>query len=175
MGNIPPSVLSELNMLALQRQGGLVQRAIAFAPLRQFPIPSHLSYWFTSPTAHTSNPCCGLRRKCAYKPMSATSDTQTTTGENMIHKEVINHIARRLPHQQQREVREVIDLLMEVWSDELMRGNEVIVPTIGKLSIDVQDIKAGGALINQGRLQRVYGRFRPTPTFKHKIKEQDIE
>ena len=93
----------------------------------------------------------------------------------MIYKEVIAHIARRLPHQQQREVREIIDLLIELWSDELMRGNEVIVPTIGKLSIEIQDIKAGGALINQGRLQRIYGRFRPTPTFKCKIKEQSIE
>jgi nucleoid DNA-binding protein len=93
----------------------------------------------------------------------------------MIYKEVVAHIARRLPHQQQRDVREIIDLLIEVWSVELIQGNEVIVPTVGKLSIEVQDIKAGGALINQGRLQRVYGRFRPTPTFKHKIKEQDIE
>ncbi len=59
----------------------------------------------------------------------------------MIHKEIIAHIARRLPHQQQREVREVIDLLIEVWSDELMQGNEVIVPTIGKLSVEVQEIK----------------------------------
>jgi nucleoid DNA-binding protein len=93
----------------------------------------------------------------------------------MIYKEVIAHIARRLPHQQQREVREVIDLLIEIWSDELIQGNEILLPTIGKLSIEVQDIKAGGALINQGRLQRVYGRFRPTPTFKRKIKEQNIE
>ena len=93
----------------------------------------------------------------------------------MIYKEVIAHIARRLPHQQQREVREVVDLLIEVWSDELLRGNEVIMPTIGKLNIEVQDIQAGGALINQGRLQRVYGRFRPTPTLKRKIKENDIE
>jgi len=93
----------------------------------------------------------------------------------MIYKEVVAHIARRLPHQQQREVREVIDLLIELWSDELMRGNEVIVPTIGKLSIEVQDIKAGGALINQGRLQRVYGRFRPTPKLKRHIKEAQFE
>jgi nucleoid DNA-binding protein len=93
----------------------------------------------------------------------------------VIHKETIAHIARRLPHQQQHNVREVIDLLMEVWSDELIQGNEVIVPTIGKLSIEVQDIQAGGALISQGHLQRVYGRFRPTPTFKRKIKEAQFE
>jgi nucleoid DNA-binding protein len=111
--------------------------------------------------------------------MSAMSDRQNNkyrrTSNNMIYKEVIAHIARRLPQQQRRDVREVVDLLIEVWSDELMRGNSVIVPTIGKLSIEVQDIKAGGALAHEGNLKRVYGRFRPTPTFKHKIKEQNIE
>ena len=93
----------------------------------------------------------------------------------MIHKEVVAHIARRLPHQQQRDVREVVDLLMEVWSDELINSNEVILPTIGKLSIEIQDMQAGGALGQHGNLIRVYGRFRPTPSFKHKIKENTIE
>jgi nucleoid DNA-binding protein len=93
----------------------------------------------------------------------------------MIHKEVIAHIAKRLPHQPQREVREIIDLLIEVWSDKLIQGNEIIVPTIGKLSIEVQDMQAGGALVHQGRLQRVYGRFRPTPKLKKHIKEAQFE
>lgn len=93
----------------------------------------------------------------------------------MIHKEVIAYIARRLPHQQQREVREVIDILMEVWLDELIQGQEVILPTIGKLSIEVQDMQAGGALGQHGNLTRVYGRFRPIPTFKRKIKENTVE
>ena len=93
----------------------------------------------------------------------------------MFHKEVIAQIARRLPHSSQRDVREVIDLLIEFWSDELTKGNEILLPTIGKLSIEVQDIRAGGALAHEGSLQRVYGRFRPTPTFKRKIKEKSIE
>ena len=93
----------------------------------------------------------------------------------MIHKEVIAHIARRLPHQQQRDVREVVELLMQVWADELIQGQEVILPTIGKLSIEVQDMQAGGALGQHGNLIRVYGRFRPIPSFKRKIKEQAIE
>jgi len=93
----------------------------------------------------------------------------------MIYKEAIAHIARRLPHQHQRDVREVIDLLIEVWSDELIHGNEVSLPTIGKLSIELQDLQAGGALVHEGNLKRVYGRFRPTPTFKRKIKEAQFE
>ena len=93
----------------------------------------------------------------------------------MFHREVIAHIARRLPNRSQRDVREVIDLLIELWSDELTKGNEILLPTIGKLSIELQDLQAGGALIEQGRLQRVYGRFRPTPGFKRQIKENTIE
>jgi len=93
----------------------------------------------------------------------------------MIYKEIIAHIARRLPHQQQREVREVIDMLIEVWSDEMIQGNQVILPTIGKLSIEVQDIKAGGALAHKGNLKRIYGRFRPTPKLKNQIKGRHFE
>ena len=93
----------------------------------------------------------------------------------MIYKEVIAHIARRLPHQQQRDVREVIDVLIELWSEELIQGSEILLPTIGKLSIEIQDLKAGEALAHVGNLKRVYGRFRPTPTYKRKIKEQNIE
>ena len=93
----------------------------------------------------------------------------------MFHKEVVAYIARRLPHQQQREVREVIDLLMEVWSDKLIQGHEVILPTIGKLGIEVQDLQAGGALAHEGNLKRIYGRFRPTSKLKKKIKEQSVE
>ena len=93
----------------------------------------------------------------------------------MFHKEVIAHIARRLPHRSQRDVREVIDLLIELWSDELTKGNEVLLPTIGKLSIEVQDLQAGGALAHEGNLKRVYGRFRPTPKLKNHIKEAQFE
>ena len=93
----------------------------------------------------------------------------------MFQKEVIAHIARRLPHRSQRDVREVIDLLMEVWSDELIQGHEVILPTFGKLSIEVQVMQAGGALAHEGNLKRVYGRFRPTPKLKKHIKEAQFE
>lgn len=93
----------------------------------------------------------------------------------MIYKEIVAHIARRLPHQQQRDVREVIDLLIELWSDELMRGNEVILPTVGKLNIEVQDIKAGGTLAHKGKLKRIYGRFHPTPKLKNQIKGTHYE
>ncbi|GAB4523398.1 MAG: hypothetical protein OHK0046_37030 [Anaerolineae bacterium] len=93
----------------------------------------------------------------------------------MYHRDVIAEIARRLPHQTRREVNEVIEILIEVWLAELVKGEEIIVPEIGRLSIEVQAMTAGGALTEHGRLRRVYGRFRPTPTLKAKIEEAEHE
>ena len=93
----------------------------------------------------------------------------------MYHKNVIAKIARRLPHRTRRDVSEVVELLIEVWSEELIEGGEVVLPDIGRLSIEVQDMNAGGALASHGRLRRVYGRFRPTPALKAKLQEVEFE
>jgi nucleoid DNA-binding protein len=93
----------------------------------------------------------------------------------MYHREVIAKIARRLPHCTQRDVAEVVEILTEVWSEELMKGGEVIVPDVGRLSIEVQDMQAGGALGKHGQLRRVYGRFRPIPDMKKRIQEVEFE
>ena len=84
----------------------------------------------------------------------------------MYHRDVIAKVARHLPHRTRRDVAEVVDLLIEVWSEELINGGEVAMPDIGQLSIEVQDMTAGGALAQHGQLRRVYGRFRPTPQLK---------
>jgi nucleoid DNA-binding protein len=93
----------------------------------------------------------------------------------MIHREVIAEVARRLPHRTQRDVAEVVEVLTEIWSAELEKGNSIIVPEIGRLSIEVQDMQAGGALGKHGRLRRVYGRFRPTEALKEAIQEVELE
>ncbi len=93
----------------------------------------------------------------------------------MYHRDVIARIARRLPHRTQRDVAEVIEVLTEVWSKELVKGEEIIVPDIGRLSIEVQDMRAGGALDKYGRLRRVYGRFRPTESLKERLQEVELE
>ena len=93
----------------------------------------------------------------------------------MYHRDVIAEVARRLPHQTQRDVSEVIEVLTEVWFEELATGGEVSLPDIGRLSIEVQDMTAGGALAAHGRLRRVYGRFRPTPALKAKLQEVEFE
>jgi nucleoid DNA-binding protein len=93
----------------------------------------------------------------------------------MYHRDVIARIARRLPHRTQRDVAEVVELLIEVWSEELVKGEGIIVPDIGRLSIEVQDMKAGGALGKHGRLRRIYGRFRPTGNLKERLQEVELE
>lgn len=70
---------------------------------------------------------------------------------------------------------EVIEVLTEVWFLELASGGEVILPDIGRLRIEVQNMAAGGALANHGRLSRVYGRFRPIPSLKKQIQEVEFE
>jgi nucleoid DNA-binding protein len=89
----------------------------------------------------------------------------------MYHREVIAEVARRLPQRTRRDVVEIVELLIDVWSKELTTGGEVFIPRIGRLSIEIQDMRAGGALKQHGRLRRVYGRFRPTPTLKASIEE----
>jgi nucleoid DNA-binding protein len=91
------------------------------------------------------------------------------------HRDVIAEVARRLPHQKRRDVSEVIEVVTEVWFEELASGGEVSLPDIGRLSIEVQDMAAGGALASHGRLRRVYGRFRPTPKLKERVGEVEFE
>ena len=93
----------------------------------------------------------------------------------MYHRNVIAKIARRLPHQTQRDVAEVVEVLTEVLSEELVNGQEIIVPDIGRLRIEVQAIRAGGAVVQHGQLRRIYGRFRPTPSLKKRIEEAECE
>ncbi len=89
----------------------------------------------------------------------------------MYHRAVIAEVARRLPHCTRRDLAEIVELLMEVWSQELASGGEVIVPGIGRLSIEIQEMRAGGVLSHHGHLRRVYGRFRPTQNLKERIEE----
>ncbi|MCB9453319.1 MAG: HU family DNA-binding protein [Anaerolineaceae bacterium] len=89
----------------------------------------------------------------------------------MYHRDVIAKIARQLPHRTRRDVAEVVEILLEVWSEELVNGGEVVLPGVGRLSIEVQDMQAGGVLVTHGRLRRLYGRFRLTETLKAWIAE----
>jgi nucleoid DNA-binding protein len=52
----------------------------------------------------------------------------------MRHREMVAYIARRLPHQTQREVEEVIEVLIELMQDKLVQGETICLPDIGALS-----------------------------------------
>ncbi len=93
----------------------------------------------------------------------------------MHHREVIAEVARRLPHRTQRDVAEIVEVLTEVWMKELIEGRSITVPDIGRLSIEVQEMKAGGLLAQHGRLRRVYGRFHPTELLKEQLQEINHE
>jgi nucleoid DNA-binding protein len=94
------------------------------------------------------------------------------TGGAMTYRELIATIARHLPHQTQRDVAEILDLLIEVWYEELTQGNTVSLPDIGRLSIEIQSLHVSG--IVQQKLgtdapqiiPRLYGRFRPAKALK---------
>lgn len=53
----------------------------------------------------------------------------------MRQRDFVSAIARRLPHQTQRDVHEVLDVFSEIVQDELMRTGSVFLPGIGTLSI----------------------------------------
>ncbi len=93
----------------------------------------------------------------------------------MRHREVIAYIARRLPHQTQREVEDVIDVLIELMQDKLVLGETITLPDIGTLSVEVQDMLAGGAVVRHSKqptLTRIYGRFRPAGALKERLQKE---
>jgi len=98
------------------------------------------------------------------------------------HREVIRQVARRFPDLTQQQIAEVLEVLVEVWRAELAQpGGEVVIRDFGKLTVEVQRMKNGGAVRTQmgsaapERLTRLYFRFRPTPELRadieHLIKE----
>ena len=89
----------------------------------------------------------------------------------MRQREMIAYIARRLPHQTQRDVEEVIDVLIELMQDELAQGESFSLLDIGTLSIEVQTIHAAGA-VRQQTLTRIYGRFRPAEALKDRLQKE---
>ena len=90
----------------------------------------------------------------------------------MRHREVIAYIARRLPHQTQRDVEDVIDVLIELLQDKLVLGESFSLPNVGTLSIEMQEMFASGAVARHSKqktLTRVYGRFRPTGALRNRV------
>jgi nucleoid DNA-binding protein len=171
---------SQLNRWLLNAGGAWCSARWRLHPCGGVGYPPHLSRWFASATDHTPAYFRGVWWCCSCEQRQPvmrrlTKAKRQVQERKMIHREVIAEVARRLPHRTQRDVAEVVEVLTEVWMKELMEGRSIIVPDIGRLSIEVQDMKAGGTLNRYGRLRRIYGRFRPTEALKETIQEVDLE
>lgn len=108
----------------------------------------------------------------------------------MNHSQTIQAVARRLPHRTKREVAEILEVVEEVWSDELLKPNgSVQVVGLGRVSIEVQAVRSAGAVRqtlfekhgSEARLtlRRVYVRFRPSAALRAAVDDvydrQEVE
>ena len=103
----------------------------------------------------------------------------------MNHCQTIREISKRLPRLKRRDVAEVLEVMTELWLNELSQpGQTVTVADLGKLVVEVQNFHTGGTI--QHRLQQKYGsqapktlkriyvRFRPTAKFRKAIQAASI-
>jgi hypothetical protein len=88
----------------------------------------------------------------------------------MRYRQTVAEIARRLPHRTRGEVAEVLEVMGEVWLEELRKPKARInVANIGRLHIQIQRVPCRGAVRRhftaRGKvpeyLTRVYCRFDP--------------
>lgn len=92
----------------------------------------------------------------------------------MNQRQLVQRVARRLPFTTQRQVEEIITLMSESWQEALVRGERVLLPGIGSLSLQVQQMQRAGVMHERGtsrEIRRVYGRFRPAAALKERIEE----
>ncbi len=96
----------------------------------------------------------------------------------MNHQQSIDAVARRLYRFSRRDVAEIMEVLVEVWREELLRpeGN-VHIRGLGNLYVQLQQIEANGLakqLMEQmgqpsGKVTRSYFRFHPTRALKRDL------
>jgi nucleoid DNA-binding protein len=92
----------------------------------------------------------------------------------MNQRQLVRRVARRLPFTTQRQVEEIITLMGESWQEALLRGERVLLPGIGSLSLEVQQMQRAGVMRERGTsriLKRVYGRFRLSAALKARMEE----
>jgi len=84
----------------------------------------------------------------------------------MNHRQTITEISKRLPRLKRRDVAEVLEVMAELWLEALAQhGQTVTVADLGKLLVEVQHFRSGGA-VGRRTVKRVYVRFRPTGKFR---------
>jgi len=90
----------------------------------------------------------------------------------MTHKASIRAVARRFPDLTQRQVEEVLQAFIAVWQRDLEQGQRVVIYDFGSLVVEVQHLRAAGAIRHPARLSRLYFRFRPTQALKAAVERQ---
>jgi nucleoid DNA-binding protein len=87
----------------------------------------------------------------------------------MNHRQTVSEISKRLPRLKRRDVAEVLEVMTELWLEELAQpGQTVTVADLGKLAVEIQTVQSGGA-VGRRTLKRVYVRFRPTGRFRQVV------
>jgi nucleoid DNA-binding protein len=93
----------------------------------------------------------------------------------MNHRQTVAEISKRLPRLKRRDVAEVLEVMTELWLEELAQPGQIVtVSDLGKLLVEVQTVRSGGA-VGRRTLKRVYVRFRPTTKFRQTILTAYIE
>ncbi len=93
----------------------------------------------------------------------------------MNHHQTVTEISKRLPRLKRRDVAEVLEVMAELWLEKLAQpGRTVTVADLGKLAVEVQSFRSGGA-VGRRTLKRVYVRFRPTEKFRQHVLNAHIE
>jgi nucleoid DNA-binding protein len=98
----------------------------------------------------------------------------------MNHRQTVTEISKRLPRLKRRDVAEVLEVMAELWLEELAQpGQTVTVADLGNLLVEVQTFRSGGAVGQRLReihgaqapktLKRIYVRFRPTAKFRQAV------
>lgn len=96
----------------------------------------------------------------------------------MNHRQTIQQVAQRFPDLTQRQVEEILDVLVEVWRAALVQDGEVMIRDFGKLRVEVQQMRASGMIQAQmgsstsKHLTRLYFRFHPTAQLKAAVERQ---
>ncbi len=101
----------------------------------------------------------------------------------MNHQETVRAVARKLRHFTRRDVSEMLDVLIEVWADELREPEGFVrLDGLGKLYVEQQTVAVNGAIQQvlerkqnasntiPATMNRYYFRFQPTDTLYQKVK-----
>ena len=98
----------------------------------------------------------------------------------MNHHETVSAVARKLRQFSRRDVRQMLEVLIEVWSEELIQpGGYIRIEGLGKLYVEQQTIPITGVIkrsleskqkATPTTLNRYYFRFRPVDPLYKKLK-----